>query len=200
MKERIKIDNFATITAQPTGRVYETVTDEQGQELGIRVRGLLTAFNIRNANGMNFAAESYDKFVDDYFVRNSLNVPAYLDHIEDTEHRIGKVESMTKTDDGVEVVVYIPRGMYYYGLAKIQLDNGILQAFSNSGYATEAEYDKETDTLNIKEFALSHVALVPLPGDVKAKFELANTKFTGFTSVEEPKKEEPAEEVWRLLV
>lgn len=200
MKERIKIDNFATITAQPTGRVYETVTDEQGQELGIRVRGLLTAFNIRNANGMNFAAESYDKFVDDYFVRNSLNVPAYLDHIEDTEHRIGKVESMTKTDDGVEVVVYIPRGMYYYGLAKTQLDNGILQAFSNSGYATEAEYDKETDTLNIKEFALSHVALVPLPGDVKAKFELANTKFTGFTSVEEPKKEEPAEEVWRLLV
>lgn len=200
MKKRIKIDNFASITAQPdTGRVYEVVQDGNGQELGIRVRGLLTAFNIRNENGMNFAAESYDRFVDDYFVRNSLNVPVYLDHIEDTEHRIGKVESMTKTDDGVEVVVYIPKGMYYYGLTKTQLDNGILQAFSNSGYATDASYDEETDTLNIKEFALSHVALVPLPGDVKAKFELANTKFTGFEPMKE-EEEKPAEEAWRLLV
>lgn len=211
-KKRVYVTNFATFASHDGGGRYRIIKNESGEETGIEVGGLLTTFDVRNENGGNFKRDSYDKFVDDYFIKNSLNVPLCLYHNDwDIRMVCGVVKSLTKTEEGVEMVGFIPKTAYFYNLIKAQIDAGILQGFSNAGGITEAEYDPETDTLNITDFALMHAALVAQPADTGAKFKAVNTIFRGFgcdpesNSITEEKKEETkgpeadALEDWRLL-
>lgn len=180
-KKKCYITNFATLTAHGGGGRYRVVRNEAGEELGIEVAGVLTTFDVRNENGGVFTKGSYDKFVDDYFIANSLNVPLCLYHNDcDIRMVCGVVKSMTKTDSGVEMVGWIPKTAYFYNLIKSQIDNGILQGFSNAGGIMDGEYDPETDTIKITDFALMHAALVASPADTGARLQTVNTVFSGF--------------------
>ena len=99
MKKKLYIKNFTTLTSYEGGQRYKVVRDENGEELGIEVSGVLTTFDVPNENGTEFTRESYDKFVDEYFIAHSVNVPLVLYH-NDTDPRTvaGIVKSMTKTD------------------------------------------------------------------------------------------------------
>ena len=179
------ITNFTTFTAHDGGGRYRIVRDETGKEIGIEVLGTLTTFDVRNENGGVFRKESYDKFVDDYFLANSLNVPLCLYHNDwDIRMVCGVVKSMTKTDSGVDMVGYIPSTAYFYNLIKAQIDSGILQGFSNAGGIVKAKWEEDEETgevtLDIKEFALIHAALVATPADTGATLRTVNTKFLGF--------------------
>lgn len=179
------ITNFTTFTAHDGGGRYRIVRDETGKEIGIEVLGTLTTFDVRNENGGVFRKESYDKFVDDYFLANSLNVPLCLYHNDwDIRMVCGVVKSMTKTDSGVDMVGYIPATAYFYNLIKAQIDNGILQGFSNAGGIVKAKWEEDEETgevtLEIKEFALIHAALVATPADTGATLRTVNTIFKGF--------------------
>lgn len=179
------ITNFTTFAAHDGGGRYRIVRDATGKEIGIEVSGTLTTFDVRNENGGVFRKESYDKFVDDYFLANSLNVPLCLYHNDwDIRMVCGVVKSMTKTDSGVDMVGYIPSTAYFYNLIKAQIDNGILQGFSNAGGIMKAKWEEDEETgevtLDIKEFALIHAALVATPADTGATLRTVNTKFVGF--------------------
>jgi hypothetical protein len=181
-KQKCYITNFATFQANDngTGKV-RIVRDEAGNEIGFEVKGMLTVFDVRNENGGVFTSTSYDKFVDDYFIKNSLNVALCLLHDDsDIRNVCGYVKSMTKTDSGVEIVGFVPKAAYYYNLIKAYIEAGILQGFSNAGWVEDGEYDEETDTLKITEFALMHAALVVNPADTGAKLQTVNTIFKGF--------------------
>lgn len=206
-KKNTFVQNFARFTANDGGEgVIKIITDASGNETGFEVRGKLTQFNVRNENGLSFSRESYDHFVDEYYGKNKLNVPLNIKHKDDDfQHVAGKVVSMTKTDDGVEMVAYVPRWVYAYNWIKQAVTDGVLQGFSNAGAVIDAEYDEKSDTLNIKDFALMHVALVEIPADVSAKFQAQNTAFSGFgengtVEVENKKEEEKKIDDWRLLV
>lgn len=180
-KKKLYITNFTTLAAHDGGGRYRVICNEAGEEIGIEVSGTLTTFDVRNENGGVFKKESYDKFVDEYFIANSLNVPLCLYHNDwDIRMVCGVVKSMTKTDSGVDMIGWIPKTAYFYNLIKSQIDNGILQGFSNAGGIMEGSYDQETDTLTITDFALMHAALVASPADTGATLRTVNTVFKGF--------------------
>lgn len=206
-KKRLIIRNFTKLEAFDGGQRYRVVRNEAGEELGIEVSGVLTTFDVPNENGTEFTKESYDKFVDDYFIAHSVNVPLVLYH-NDTDPRTvaGIVKSMAKTSGGVEIVGWIPRTAYYYNLIKSQISEGILQGFSNAGGVRDWEWDEENNALKVTDFALLHASLVTTPADTGAMMETQNTVFSGFgedpidNEVKPEEKEEKKTEPWRLLV
>lgn len=207
LRKKVVVRNFTTLQTYDGGGRVRVVRNDAGEETGFEVRGILTTFDVVNANGGLFRRDSYDKFVDDYFIANSMNVPLVLYH-NDTDPRTvcGIVRNMTKTDTGVEIIGYVPRSAYYYNLIKSQIEEGILQGFSNYGGVTDMEWDDETEAMEIKEFALLHASLVATPADTGAMLKTVNTVFSGFEVGDEEKKEDCLKkekeqtEAWRLLV
>ena len=183
-KKKIEVKNFTTFKSFDDGGKVRIVKNEAGEEIGFELSGTLTKFDYRNENDMTFKSGSYDRFVDDYFISHSLNVPVCLQHNDcDIRNVCGKVKEMTKTDSGVDVVVYVPKSAYYYNLIKNYVNEGILQGFSNAGYATVSDWSSEDGEI-ISEFALLHVALVTTPADVNGIFR-KNTVFKGFNQEKE---------------
>lgn len=191
--KRIEIKNFTTLTKFDNGEPVRPVLDAEGKEIGFDVRGMLTTFDVRNENGQVFTSMSYDRFVDDYFLKNSLNVPVCVQHIEDIFHLCGYVLEMTKTADGVEVIVRVMREAYFYNVIKAFVRSGVLQGFSNCGYVEDAQWNDSEEALVVTGFALMHVALVTTPSDTGGKFA-ANTIFRGFAEGREETKENEKEE------
>lgn len=186
MKKKLYIKNFTTLTSYEGGQRYKVIRNEAGEELGIEVSGVLTTFDVPNENSTEFTKESYDKFVDEYFIAHSVNVPLVLYH-NGTDPRTvaGIVKKLTKTKDGVELVGWIPRTAYYYNLIKAQIAEGILQGFSNYGGVRDYEYIENEDgswTLKVTDFALLHASLVTTPADTGAWLDTQNTVFSGFES------------------
>jgi len=183
-KRKIEVKNFTTFKSFDDGGKVRIVKNDAGEEIGFELSGTLTKFDYRNENDMTFKSGSYDRFVDDYFISHSLNVPVCLQHNDcDIRNVCGKVKEMTKTESGVDVVVYVPKSAYYYNLIKAYVNEGILQGFSNAGYATVADWSSENGEI-ISEFALLHVALVTTPADVNGIFR-KNTLFKGFNQEKE---------------
>lgn len=187
MKKQFLIKNFTTLTAYDGGQRFKVIRDENGEELGIEVSGVLTTFDVPNVNGTEFTRESYDKFVDDYFIAHSVNVPLVLYHNGDDPRTVaGIVKKLTKTKDGVELVGWIPRSAYYYNLIKAQIAEGILQGFSNYGSVRDWEWDEENNVWKVTDFALLHASLVTTPADTGAMMFTQNTAFSGFGGNFEP--------------
>lgn len=200
-RDNIFVQNFARFTFYDEGGKVKVVRNEAGEETGFEVRGILTTFDRVNANGMYFTEDSYDKFVISYYEANRLNVPLVIYH-NDTDPRFvcGIVKSMTKTERGVEMVGLVHRSAYFYNLIKAQIEDGILQGFSNCGMVIDGEYDEENEALKINEFALMHASLVVNPADTTAKLQVENTAFSGF-NVEEKKHETKQEDNgWDMVV
>jgi len=109
-KRKIEVKNFTTFKSFDDGGKVRIVKNDAGEEIGFELSGTLTKFDYRNENDMTFKSGSYDRFVDDYFISHSLNVPVCLQHNDcDIRNVCGKVKEMTKTESGVDVVVYVPK-------------------------------------------------------------------------------------------
>ena len=102
-------------------------------------------------------------------------------HIRDAFHLAGVAKKFTKKDGGVQVVAFIPKGVYFYNLIKILLENGVLQGFSNYGYINDYDYDRVNNEIIVKDFQLISISLVDVPSDVSGKFVSNATNFEGFT-------------------
>ena len=80
----------------------------------------------------------------------------------------------------MRLLVFIPKGVYYYGLIKTLIDNGVLQGFSNYGWISDWGYDEDNKVMIVRKFQLVSVSLVDVPSDVGAKLEGNATRFEGF--------------------
>lgn len=200
-KKKVYITNFTRFEAIKDGSgKIEIVRDDAGTETGFRVRGVLTTFDVRNENGGVFTKQSYDKFVDEYFIKNSLNVPLCINHDDyDPRCLCGIVESMTKTESGVEIVGLVFKSAYYYNMLKDQIERGLYQGFSNAGGIMDAYWDGENDSLIIKEFALLHASIVTTPADTGARLQVMNTAFKGFSVPDVPKAKEEEQVINEVL-
>ena len=180
--EKQRINNFIRLTANDGGKRYRVLTDEAGNELGIEVAGVLTTFGEVNENGYIFEKESYDRSVEKYFEANKLNVPLCLYHDDANPDTLcGIVTTLEKTDKGIEIVGRIrPNSAKLYKFIKAQLDDGILQGFSNAGFIADGVYDEAAKAVRVKDFELIHAALVATPADTGATLRTVNTIFKGF--------------------
>jgi hypothetical protein len=159
-------------------------TDVENKGLdGIILSGMETAFGVTNANGERYTREALDKFVQDYFVANDLNIPLTLMHGERFEDVIGKVLSIDVTDKGFKVLAYIPKTAIRYKTVKAYLQEGILQGFSKEGWATGYESKPDEDGneyLEISEIALTAVSLVTTPANALGFDSVKVTNATKF--------------------
>ena len=180
--EKQRINNFIRLTANDGGKRYRVLTDEAGNELGIEVAGVLTTFGEVNENGYIFESGSYDRSVEKYFEANKLNVPLCLYHDDANPDTLcGIVTTLEKTDKGIEIVGRIkPNSAKLYKFIKAQLDDGILQGFSNAGFIADGVYDETAGAVRVKDFELIHAALVATPADTGATLRTVNTIFKGF--------------------
>ncbi len=179
-QKRIVVKCYAGfIPAKEGEKRYKVVYDDNGNEIGIEISGMLTKFGYRNENGLIFENESYDKVIADYFEKNSLNIPIDVMHGRDVRDLAGVATVLSKDKEGVRITAYIPKGVYYYGLIKTLIDNGILQGFSNYGWIEKYNITQEGD-LQVFEFSLISASLVDIPADTNTNFVSNSTKFEGF--------------------
>lgn len=185
--EKQRINNFIRLTASEGGKRYRVLMDDAGNELGIEVSGVLTTFGEVNENGYIFERESYDRSVEKYFEANKLNVPLCLYHDDANPDTLcGIVTTLEKTERGIEITARIrPNSAKLYKFIKAQLDDGILQGFSNAGFIADGVYDDAAQAVRVKDFELIHAALVATPADTGATLRTVNTKFVGFENKEE---------------
>ncbi|MCD8097976.1 MAG: hypothetical protein LUE31_08080 [Lachnospiraceae bacterium] len=184
IKEKLPVRNFTTLrTETPGGRAYTVRKNEAGEEVGFALSGLLTRFDSVNENGQQWQSTAYDEGLTNYFEKNDLFVPLDLQHERDIRSLAGRLESLEKTEEGILIEAYVPRGVYYYNLIKTLLDNYILQGFSNYGYVTRGHI--ADDVLHVEAFQLISASLVDVPADTAARFIRNGTALKGFSPSQE---------------
>jgi len=180
IKEQLPIQNFTALrTETPQGRAYTLRKNEAGEEVGFTLSGLLTRFDSVNGNDQQWQSTSYDEGITNYFEKNNLFVPLDLQHERDIRSLAGRLELLEKTEEGILIQAFVPRGVYYYNLIKTLLDNHILQGFSNYGYVTRGHITD--DVLHVEAFQLISASLVDVPADTAARFIRNGTTLKGFS-------------------
>lgn len=150
--------------------------DETSAEIGFRVSGVATTFNVRNVNGGIFQTGDFDKTIREYFKRNNINMTCPVEHDSEFDNR-GVFETVENTDETLNVsAIFYADCCSKYEVIKNQILRGILQGFSTYGWV----YDTG-------EVFLDSISLVANPADAGAKL-FKNTKYIGF---EEEEKDEP---------
>lgn len=136
---------------------------------GIIVKGYEMKYNTTNENGERYAAGCVDKFINEYFVANDLNVPIDVMHGSRFEDLVGRVLLIESNSVGFYIVGYIPRTAPRFADIRNALKEGLLQGFSKCGYTTDYDFiykkDGSFDYMLIKEIAICSVSLVSTPAN-----------------------------------
>lgn len=177
MKNKIKIQDYTLIGSWDEVQDYElskiTKKDTDTQRLnGLVIKGYETKFSNTNENGERYEPGCLDDFIQSYFVDNGLNMVVDLQHGWGIDDQVGRVVYLETNSVGFYFVAYIPRTVARYEQVKNLLQEGILQGFSKSGWATEYEWkftaDGEIDYMLIKKMDIVSVSLVTSPANAIA--------------------------------
>lgn len=179
--------NYILIENSEAGRNLEIIKEDE-VEVGFRISGVATTFDVQNENGGIFQSGDFDAFIRDYFVKNAINMLCPVEHNTYNFDNRGVFEIVE--DDGKQLKVtaaFYENCCSNYKQIKGQVQRGILQGFSTFGWI-----DKSGNA------NLLDISLVGNPADVGSKIEnFKNTKFIGFdfenknrgNSEDEPKNE-----------
>lgn len=147
-----------------------TKRDEDTQHLdGLIIKGYETKFGKTNENMEQYDPHCLDKFVEEYFVNNRLNMAVDLQHSQDIDDQVGRVVYLEVNSVGFYFTAYVPKSVKRYEQVKNLLQEGILQGFSKCGWATDYEYKYDSDGSFsyelIKEMSIVSVSLVTSPAN-----------------------------------
>ena len=166
LTDSVKIQSFRTAENEAFGT--ETLN-------GLILTGYETKFTGEaNTNGEIYTKGAVDNFINDYFVKNDLNMPLYLQHKDDLQHICGKVLKFVVNDNGYHIEAYVPSDYPNYNYLKFLLQNKILQGFSKEGYITDWE-ELKNGALQVNEIAITNISLVTVPANAQ-KFDFTETK------------------------
>ena len=139
---------------------------------GLVIKGFETKFSKTNENGERYDPGCLDDFIQSYFIDNNLNMVVDLQHGYGIDDQVGRVVYLETNTVGFYFVAYIPRTVARYEQVKNLLQEGILQGFSKSGWATEYEYkytaDGDFDYMLVKKMDIVSVSLVTSPANAVA--------------------------------
>lgn len=157
----------------------ELILDEAGNEIGFKISGVATTFEVRNENGGLFKSGDFDKSVRNYFKKNKINMVCPIEHAFDGFDNRGVFSSIENTTaELIATVEFYKDCCSLYDVIKNQIKRGILQGFSTYGWINDQN-----------EATLINISLVANPSDVGSKI-FKNTKFIGFEEKEEIEEQE----------
>jgi hypothetical protein len=167
-----------------------TITKNDGdKELlsGMIISGYEMKFGSVNENREKYDKGAFEKYIDKYFVKNKLNIPVTILHMNDMQHLAGRVLVAEINKTGLYFVVYIPKSYPEYQNVLNKIKEGILQGFSKDGWATDYEYiylpSGEFDYMLIKEMMFSSLSIVATPANALSFEKIKETKITNATKL-----------------
>lgn len=166
------------------GIQLSTITKNAGDTQvldGIIIKGYETKFGKTNENAEQYDPHCFDKFIENYFVKNKLNMPLNIQHRNDLDHLAGRVLVLEVNSVGFYFVCYIPKTYRHYDEVKALLQEGILQGLSKWGWATDYDWIYTNPKTgegywNIKEMEILEVSLVSTPANPIALEKMQEVK------------------------
>lgn len=138
---------------------------------GLIIKGYETKFGKTNENGERYDKSCLDEFIEQYYIKNKLNIPVTIQHRDDIRHLCGRVLLVEVNSVGFYFVVYVPRTYRYYADVLNAVREGILQGLSKEGYACWEDFiphrDKNDDIeyWEIRKFRLTAMSIVATPAN-----------------------------------
>ena len=163
-----KINDFKEVDNMDLSKITRNEGDKEILT-GMIISGYEMKFGKINENREMFEPTCIDEYMQDYFIKNKLNVPVTILHRYDITHLVGRVLVVETNTNGFYFVVYIPRGVAGYDDIKLKIKEGILQGFSKEGWSEEYEvkYTKDGafDYILIKKLIFASLSIVATPAN-----------------------------------
>lgn len=134
---------------------------------GIVLTAKLKVWDSTNLNNESYAKDSYDDFINDYYVKNGYEIPFTVQHGQRVEDIIGKVTKISKEDDGLHVTCLILKNLPIFETIKTLIDAKILRGVSDEGLASGDWSDD--GVFYVKKAQILAVSLVTTPAEPQAK-------------------------------
>lgn len=137
---------------------------------GMIIRGYETKFsNTANENGEVYERDCLNDYIENYFVKNKLNIPVDIQHNQDIYHLAGRVLIVEVNSVGFYFVVYVPKTFINYDSLRGLLKEGIIQGFSKYGWATDYEFiyqpNGDYSYMKVNQMSIVNVSLVSTPAN-----------------------------------
>lgn len=164
--DAVKLGNWAEVEKLQTEN--EPAADKLD---GLIIKGYETKFGKTNENGERYDKSCLDEFIQEYYVKNKLNIPVTIQHRDDIRHLCGRVLLVEVNSVGFYFVVYVPRTYRYYADVLNNVREGILQGLSKEGYVSWEDFiphrDKNDDIeyWEIRKFRLTAMSIVATPAN-----------------------------------
>ena len=163
-----KINDFKEVDKLELSKITKNEGDKEVLT-GLILSGYEMKFGKNNENDEIFEPSCLDEYMENYFVKNKLNVPVTILHQNDLVHLCGRVLVLETTGTGFYFVVYIPKTYIHYQIVLDNIKEGILQGFSKEGWADEydVKYNKDGsfDCLVIKKLIFTALSIVSTPAN-----------------------------------
>lgn len=171
-----------------------TNTVEDPETKDYKVSGYAMHFDEPNYNGEIYNKTAFNKFINDYYIKNKKNMPLTIMHETGLNSLIGRIDTFEILDDGVFINATIsksaPRFRNIVGL----IEDCVLTGFSTEGFAFDYK-ELENGLTYINEAALTRISVVDQPADAQSDFEIKNTLFIGNGfETQKPDEEEDKEQ------
>lgn len=181
-----KITNYCELRGVSAQRVIDAVKLGSWEEVeklqtenepaadkldGLIIKGYETKFGKTNENGERYDKSCLDEFIEQYYIKNKLNIPVTIQHRDDIRHLCGRVLLVEVNSVGFYFVVYIPRTYRYYADVLNNVREGILQGLSKEGFCCWEDFiphrDKNDDIeyWEIRKFRLTAMSIVATPAN-----------------------------------
>ena len=175
IKNQILLEKFVEVDNSKASEITQDLTDTR-----VLSGLILTGYEHRHTNKANenqevFGANCLDKFIEDYYVANGLNMPLSVFHNgNDFETAAGVILKIENNTVGYKFTAYVPKTFKNYENLKNLLEIGYIQGFSKYGWATSYEYIYNADGtfsyVRIDEMTIIDMSLVACPANLE-KFE-----------------------------
>lgn len=150
---------------------------------GLKIRAKLKSWNTTNLNGYNFAQNSYDDFIAEYYEAFGYKIPLTLMHGHSFSDIVGEVALLDNREDGLYCEAVVFADYPQFGWLEKLVKSRILGGVSDDGFLLDYSEDDATGAVLVKKAQIMNVSLVTTPAEPLAKVEeMANTAFRGFSA------------------
>jgi len=158
----------------------------------IVIEGYETVHNKTNYNGQRYAANAFEKWINEYFIQHNFNMPLTLQHQDDIMHIIGYIDTIEQRKEGLYIKAVIPSGIANFEHIQTLLKHNILNGFSKTGWVVKSSQQQDPETKEIyrliEEIELIDISLVTIPANAQPITSKTEEKLNFINKVDEDKE------------